>query len=97
MLSSCFFLFLLLFPTLAFQWYAGDFAADLAGDSHVGFSSLLNTDTTVDARIDKAFTVPTNHTAIFGWQSQFGSHGDFSGNSHVTLSQLGFFSHILFS
>jgi hypothetical protein len=94
MLSSCFFLFLLL-SALTFQGYACDFAAYLAGDNHVGFSSLLNTDTTVDAWIDKAFTVSTNHASILCWQSQFGSHGDSAGNSHVTLRQRGFFTNFL--
>jgi len=97
MLSSCFFLSLLLFPALAFQGYAGDFATDLAGYDHVWFSSLLNTDTTVDAWINKAFTMSTNHAPILCWQSQFGSHSDSSGNGHVTLRQLGFFSNFLFS
>jgi hypothetical protein len=48
---------------------------------------LLNADTTVDAWIDKAFTVPTNHAPIFGWQSQLGSHCDSSRNLNVTLRQ----------
>jgi hypothetical protein len=95
MLSSCFFLPLL--STLTLQGYACDFAADLAGYNHVWFSSLLNTDTTVDARIDKAFTVSTNHASILCWQSQFGSHSDFSCNLNVTLRQLGFFSNLLLS
>jgi hypothetical protein len=97
MLSFYFFLSLLLFSTLTLQGYACNFAADLAGDNHVWFSFLLNTDTTVDTWIDKAFTMPTNHAPILCGQSQFGSHGDSSGNSHVTLSQLGFFSNFLLS
>jgi hypothetical protein len=85
------------FMTPIFQGYACRFATDLAGDSHVWFSLLLNSNSTVNAGIDKAFTVPANHAAIFSGQAQFGSHGDFSGNHDVTLCQLGFFPYSLLS
>jgi len=73
------------------------FAADQACYDHVGFSSLLNADTTVDAWVNKAFTVATDHAPIFGWQSQFGSHGDFPRNLRITLRQLGFLSNLFLS
>jgi hypothetical protein len=58
----------------------------------VGFSPLLNTNTTVDAGVNETFAVPTNHAPVFFWQPQFGSHSDFPRNLSVTLRQLRFFT-----
>lgn len=61
------------------------------------FAMLLNADTTVDAWVNKAFTVPANHAPVLGWQSHPCSHSDFSRNQCVALSQFWFFTDVLFS
>jgi hypothetical protein len=61
------------------------------------FPFLLHANPTVNARVDKAFTMPANHAAILGWQPEFGSHSDFSSNLSIALSQLRFISNLLFS
>ena len=71
------------------------FATNLAGYDHVGFPPLLHADTTVDARIDKAFTVPANQTPILNWQAELGSHGYSPRNHSVALSQRGFLTNSL--
>ena len=58
---------------------------------------LLNTDTTVDTRINKAFTMPANEAAIFSWQSYPCPHGYFSSDSCIPLRQLWLPADILFS
>jgi hypothetical protein len=63
----------------------------------MGLSPLLNTNTTVNAWVDKAFTVPANHPSVFFWQPQFDSHSNFPRNLSVTLRQLGFFSNFFLS
>jgi hypothetical protein len=78
-----------------FEHYSRRFAADQTRYCCVWFASLLNADTTVDAWIDKAFTMPADQTAIFGWQSDSRSHGNSAGNRRVALSQLWFLSYIL--
>jgi hypothetical protein len=86
------------FPLRFFPWlehYTRGFAADHTRYCHVWFASLLNADTTVHAWIDKAFTMPADQTAIFGWQPDSRSHGNSAGNRRVALSQLRFLSYIL--
>jgi hypothetical protein len=63
----------------------------------MGFPPLLNANTTVDPWINKAFTMFADHASILFWQSQFGSHSDFSCYLGVTLCQLWFFSDVLLS
>jgi len=53
----------------------------------VWFSLLLYSHTTVRARQDKAFTVLADLASVFCWQANFGSHGYFSREFHVTLCQ----------
>jgi hypothetical protein len=60
-------------------------------DHHVWLPFLLDTNTTIYARQDKAFTMPANEMSILPWQSGSGSHGDFPRYSDVTLSQVGVF------
>jgi hypothetical protein len=60
-------------------------------DYHVRFPFLLDTNMTIYARQDKAFTVSANETSILSWQSGSGSHGDFPRYSDITLSQVGVF------
>jgi len=72
------------------------FAADQTGYDHVRFTSLLQTDTTVDAWVNKAFTVSTNHLSIFCGHPHPSPHGDSSRNLGVALRQFWFFADVLF-
>jgi hypothetical protein len=67
------------------------FAAVEACDDHVRFSPLFDAHTTVNAWVNKAFTMPTNQPAILYGQPNLRAHGDFSCNFGVALRQLWLF------
>jgi len=105
-LSPCFSLRFILevitlfFPLRLFplpQQYASVFAADQTRYDHVRLSSLLQANTTVDAWVDKAFTVLTNHAPVLCWQPQLGSHSDSSSDFNVALRQFRFFLNLCLS
>jgi hypothetical protein len=54
----------------------------------MGFPSLLNSDTTVYARQDKAFTFSTHEMPVLIGQPQSGSHGYPTSDPDVSLCQL---------
>lgn len=58
---------------------------------------LLNANTTVDTRINKAFTMPANEAAVLRGQSHPCPHGYSSGDSRIPLRQLWFLTDVLFS
>jgi len=62
----------------------------------VGFPSLLDADTTVYARQDKAFTVSTDEASVFFGHTQFGSHGYPARDLDVPLSQFRVFMNHFF-
>jgi len=78
------------------EHYACVFAADRARYDHVRLAPLLQANTTVDAWVDKAFTMPANHPPIFLGQSYPRPHGDSPRNLSVVLRQLWFFADVLF-
>jgi hypothetical protein len=57
----------------------------------VGFSPLLDTDTTVYTWVNKAFAMPTDQAAVLNWQPQPSAHGYSSGDFNVMLRQPRFF------
>jgi len=63
-------------------------AAVKAHDNHMGLSSRLDTNTTVNPWQNKAFAMLTNHSSVLFGQAQPGSHGDLSGDFNVPLGQL---------
>jgi len=62
----------------------------------VGFSPLLDTDTTVYTWVNKAFAMPTDQAAVLNWQPQPSAHGYSSGDFNVTLRQPRFFMYGFF-
>jgi hypothetical protein len=62
----------------------------------VGFSPLLDTNTTVHTGINKAFTTPTNQSPILHGQPNLRAHGDSPGDFSIALRQPRFFMDGLF-
>lgn len=68
-----------------------------ARNNHVGLSSRLDANTTVNPWQDKAFAVLTDHSSVLLGQAQPGSHGDLSGDFNVPLGQLRVFMNVFSS
>lgn len=62
-----------------------------AGYNHVGFPSRSNSNTTVNARKNKAFAVLTDQASVLLWHPHPSPHGDPPRYFDVSLRQIGVF------